>query len=599
MARYSEHDTEGIYERASSWKTKCLLEGGSLLWVGEQVWTKQTLEAFKTCFTDRPDESGDSFEVKFKRQLADQDTSVVRLAAELVLIYFLFPSSVSGLRKRELIKEIISWKSDSELPEAANEVMKTLDEGIGNPGLAYSVRRPLEIAFIAGAALSLAGLPIDERRAVLADHVRLRAILDEAEGDSTRQCRDILLHLIFPDRYERIASRTQKHLIIDSFADILSSDQRTQDLDDQIYLIRERLEQLLPKQELDFYWAPLRECWYVTGDSDGLESLEALAIKKQIVFYGPPGTSKTYEARELADRLVRQGLLRKWRPNRYFSDQSVSKIVKDRSRRVQFHPGYSYEDFVRGLQLIDGGKTEYRDGVLLQIIDKIRNDPDDIKGLPLVVILDEMNRADLSKVLGECFSLMEDREEPVQLAGQDRTPCEITFPGNLYFIGTMNLIDQSLEQVDFALRRRFLWFFRGYVRQQFLDIARHRWKRLRDQKRISREWERYAPEFEILADRAEALNTLIERHPSLGSQYQIGHTYFCDIVSFAERDLETRNRPRVLFTKRGDGRDETIGALWRYSLSPLLEQYLSGIDTVERETFLKKAETVIRQGTDA
>jgi 5-methylcytosine-specific restriction enzyme B len=599
MARYSEHDSGDIYKLAASWKTKCLLEGGSLLWEGEQVWTKETLEAFKACFTDRPDESGDSFEEKFKRQLAGEDANVTKLAAELVLVYFLFPSraSVSGARKRELVKEILSWET-IELSNAAEGIMKPLDEGIGGVGQAYNTRRPLEIAFIAEIALRLAVLPNEERRDLLADHTNLRALFDEVEGDSKRQSRDILLHLLFPDGYERIASRSHKQLIVDTFADVLENAQSPEDIDDRIYAIRERLERLLPGKELDFYWEPLCECWYVTGESDDLEPLHGLRIKKQIVFYGPPGTGKTYEARGLADRLVRQGLLRKWGPNRYFSDQSVDKIVKDRTRRVQFHPGYSYEDFIRGLQLIDGGKTEYRPGVLLQTIEKMHDDPDDLKGVPLVVILDEMNRADLSRVLGECFSLMEDREEPVQLAGQDKTPQEISFPENLFFIGTMNLIDQSLEQVDFALRRRFLWFFRGYDRQQFLDVAEHRWKRLRSQSRISRDWERYATEFETLADRAEALNTLIERHPSLGNQYQIGHTYFCDVVSFIEQDLATGNKQRVLFSRRGEGRDETIGALWHYSLSPLLGQYLSGIDSAERQAFLRKAEGFIRQGAD-
>src|ERR1700751_215170 len=145
MARYSEHDSGDIYKLAASWKTKCLLEGGSLLWEGAQVWTKETLEAFKACFTDRPDESGDSFEGKFKRQLANEDANVTKLAAELVLVYFLFPSrgSVSGVRKRQLVKEILSWKM-IELPNAAEGLMKPLDEGIGGVGQADNTRRPLE-----------------------------------------------------------------------------------------------------------------------------------------------------------------------------------------------------------------------------------------------------------------------------------------------------------------------------------------------------------------------------------------------------------------------------------------------------------------------
>jgi 5-methylcytosine-specific restriction protein B len=594
MARYSEHDADAIYRLADTWRDKCLLGNGSLLWEGEQVWTVDALAAFKKCFNENEDRSDDNFETKYQRQLSAQDASVVKLAAELVLVYFLFPSSVSGARKRELIQEIASWHQIAVPPDAV-ETLKALDVGIGGPGQSYNTRRPLEIAFIAESAWRLLSMPVEERREVLSDHAKLRALLDDVEGDATRQSRDIILHLLYPDLYERIASRSHKHLIVETFGDMLP-DKAPDDLDDRIYAIRERLQQLLPDEELDFYWSPLRECWYVESESDELESLQGLRIKKQIVFYGPPGTGKTHEARELADRLIRQALLHKWRPNKYFSHSGVSDIVASRLRIVQFHPGYSYEDFVRGLQLVDGGKTEYRDGILLQVLEAMRADTDEMKDVPLVMILDEMNRADLSKVLGECFSLMENRGQPVQLAGQDRAPRSISFPENLYFIGTMNLIDQSLEQVDFALRRRFLWYPRGYKRRQFLNVAEHRWMRLRKEGRITKDWERYAEEFDMLADRAEVLNRLIVQHPSLGPQYEIGHTYFCDVVSFVARDLAIRNRTRILFTKRGDGRDETLGALWHYSLLPLLEQYLSGIDGAERQQFLQRAESVFKKG---
>jgi 5-methylcytosine-specific restriction enzyme B len=595
MARYSEHDTKGIYRLADVWRDRCLLGNASLLWEGQHVWTKEALEAFKKCFTDNPDESSDSFEAKYERQLADQDETVVKLAAELVLVYFLFPSTVSGVRKRDLVQKVLSWKH-IEIPPAGIEAMQALDEGIGGPGLAYNTRRPFEIAFLAESARRLVSLPVEHRRAMLNDHVKLRGLFEEVEDDATRQSRDIVLHLLFPDHYERIASRGHKHLIIETFADMLPATEKPDNIDDQIFAIRERLEKLLPGKELDFYWPPLRECWYVAGESDDLDSLQGLGIKKQIVFYGPPGTGKTHEARELADRLIRQALLAKWGPNKYFSHTGTANIVADRLRVVQFHPGYSYEDFVRGLQLVDGGKTEYRDGVLLQILENMRADPGDMQGVPFVMILDEMNRADLSKVLGECFSLMENRGQPVQLGGQDRVPRSVVFPQNLYLIGTMNLIDQSLEQVDFALRRRFLWFPRGYMRQQLLDVAEHRWERLQKANRITKNWDRYAGEFEILGDRAEALNRLIDQHSSLGPQYEIGHTYFCDVVSFVEKDLATRNRNYALFSKRGDGREETVGALWRYSLLPLLEQYLSGIEGADRQAFLKRAETVFKKG---
>lgn len=597
MARYSEHDTANIYLTADAWKTACILDGKSLLWPKESVWTEENLKEFKKRFIDNPDESQRSFEEKFKLQLEPAGPSVTKLACELVLLYFLFPSSVSGNRKRQLISEIASWKS-IEIDGDGKAVLSRLDVGIGGPGLAYNTRRPFEIGFLGEVGLHLISLPRSEREAILNDHARLRTVLDDIEADATRQSRDILLHLLFPDRYERIASRTHKRLIAETFQDIIASSTVPEDLDDRLFEIRAKLELFLPGKNLDFYWQPLTECWYVSGEDDDLNPLQGLSIKRQVVLYGPPGTGKTFEARALADRLIRQGLLRAWGPKKYFGDvDAINAAVKARMRRVQFHPGYSYEDLVRGLRLNDGGATEYSDGILLRVITDIQKASPDLKAVPYVLILDEMNRADLSKVLGECFSLLEDRDAVVQLGGQDEVPREITIPPQLHFVGTMNLIDQSLEQVDFALRRRFLWFFRGFDRGQFIEVSRCRWNDLINAKRIKKGWDRYGQEFEVLADRAEAINREIERHPSLGPQYQVGHTYFCDVVYFVEKDLAARpGRHFVLYSPKGHGRDNTIGALWKYSLKPLLEQYLSGVDAGEKQTFLSTVEGLLLRG---
>ena len=106
------------------------------------------------------------------------------------------------------------------------------------------------------------------------------------------------------------------------------------------------------------------------------------------------------------------------------------------------------------------GKTAYEDGYLLRLVQEIKDEaPDGEEPLPWVLILDELNRADLSRVFGEAFSVLEDRDSPVELPGVE--PGEpistLQLPEHLFVIGTMNLIDQSLEQIDFALRRRFFW----------------------------------------------------------------------------------------------------------------------------------------------
>lgn len=596
MAQILTNDNAAPYEVADRWKNECLVNSKSLLWPDAPVWSLSTLEGFKAGFIDRPDESSDSFENKLKRQLDDQAPLVTQLACEILLIYFLFTSSVTSARKRSLIQTVAAWKSLN-VPDDA-PAMAGLDHGLGNTGLAFNTGRPFEIMLIAQFALHVAGLADAEKKALLSNHLLVRKALDDLADGKRLQSRHILLHLLFPQSYEAIASSQHKRLIAKSFKEVVEGE-LPEDLDDQLLAIRQRLQVLLPGLDLSFYRTPLRECWYVTDKADELSPLQAIGIKRQIVFYGPPGTGKTFEAKALADTAIRQGVLRAWGPKRYFTDSDgVNALIQGRIRRVQFHPGYGYEDLIRGLHLTDGGKTEYSDGVLLGIIESINRQPADVQSIPFVVILDEMNRADLSKVLGECFSLLEDREGAIQLAGHGGQPRFVSMPPTLMFIGTMNLIDQSLEQVDFALRRRFLWFFRGFSREDFLSVAAYRWNAQQLKNLIGKPWDRFAEEFALLADRAVRLNEMVENHPSLGPQYQIGHTYFCDVVSFAQETMaESPGVQTLLFRKNGQGR-APVRSLWLYSLKPLLEQYLSGSEGADRANFLGRSESVLMSGSE-
>jgi 5-methylcytosine-specific restriction protein B len=602
MARVADHDTTQIFAAADEWRDRCLVQGLSLLWPERQVWSGQNLKRFKACFIDRPDTSKDKgFEEKFQAQLSPEDDDVTRLACELLFVYFLFPTSVGASRKEELIRNVAGWKG-IEIPEGAPQ-FRCFATGIGDPGLVFNTGRPNELTYLARFAIALSEKSAEERASLLAEHKRARELLDELAEDHREefnrppQLRHIILYLLFPDDYERIASEGHKARIAEAFSELLDKDE-PDDVDDRLKAIRDKLQQYLPAQDLDFYWAPLRECWYAESESDTISPLQALAIKRQIVLYGPPGTGKTYQAREIASSLIRQRLLQLWGPKKFFAEPGmVDAIAQQRAQRVQFHPGYGYEDLVRGIQIGAGGQTEYRDGALLRLVAELQEEPEELRSVPFVLVLDEMNRADLSKVLGECFTLLEDRDASVRLGGHDEKARIVRLPSNLHFIGTMNLIDQSLEQVDFALRRRFLWFLRGFSREDFLAISQGRWESLVAAKKIKKSWESVELEFEELADRAQRLNADIDTNSYLGPQYQIGHTYFCDIVAFAHQFLigSERRRNRVLFNRSGGALDP-VAALWRYSLQPLLEQYLSGIDSAERDTLVRHARSLVLEG---
>jgi 5-methylcytosine-specific restriction enzyme B len=145
----------------------------------------------------------------------------------LLFVYFLFPSSSSVGRSRKvaLIREVASWKG-IEIDEKS-PLFDSFDNGIGDPGLAYNTGRPNELTYLARFAIAVAEKPAAERAPLLQDHVRTRKLLDDLaethreEFGRPPQLRHILLYLLFPDDYERIASEGHKGRICEAFSEII------------------------------------------------------------------------------------------------------------------------------------------------------------------------------------------------------------------------------------------------------------------------------------------------------------------------------------------------------------------------------------------
>ncbi len=554
------------------------------------VWSASNIADLRRRFNDERLEGGEgggTFDSKWDHQMSTASEDVRLLAAELLLVHFLFPSSVGASKKLEVIARSLDGL---ELPDDATPV-QAMSQWIGNPGVGFNTRRDLQVSYLIDFVERFKALEPGAGAALLESPWELRDFADDTSWP-VREMRHVLLHLLRPDEFERISSGTHKREIASVLSVML--DDAPADLDEQLLAIRSQLEPLMPKGNtksglMDFYYPPLRGIWEAGGgDGDDAGDLESLEWKKQLVLYGPPGTGKTYVATLLAEQLIRRAALKQWGPRSFFERQSdVDRLIANNILRLQLHPGYGYEHFIRGLRL-EGDSTVYRPGALPNFVDTLAKQdvPDGLTPLPGVLLLDEINRTDLSAMLGEAFSLLEagQRGKELELPGFDegQAPSRLVIPEELFVIGTMNEIDQSVETLDFALRRRFLWRLCGFDRSSLLDIVRGRWER--DVPRWGHE--HAAQQLEVFADRAQQLNDEIASSPELGSQYEIGHTYFADVTFFLGVWARGRSsRPpngTWLWTK--DGRpQQALTGLWDRSLGPLLAQYLSGSDVRESE----------------
>lgn len=319
------------------------------------------------------------------------------------------------------------------------------------------------------------------------------------------------------------------------------------------------------------------------------------SLKKQIIKYGAPGTGKTYQAR-LQTSLMFDIWKEEFASNSRLTHASQIELV-------QFHPSFSYEDFMEGLRPVLGsnGNSQLRlqNGVFKEFCRSAGKWEIDVYGLglaqkwesltikellpfrerlsgehwrdvfeisdtsklvseavpPFFFIIDEVNRAELSRVFGELMYCLEYRGTrgcvKTQYANlnnehtgmlKDAKGYLFFIPTNIYLIGTMNTIDRSVESFDFALRRRFRW------EEVVPDMALLKYH-------LNQFCKAWLP----LVDNLERLNELIAKEPLLGNDYQIGHAYLMDL-KYATSLTVSEVRERV----------------WDDCIRPLLQEYLRG-----------------------
>lgn len=228
-------------------------------------------------------------------------------------------------------------------------------------------------------------------------------------------------------------------------------------------------------------------------------------------------------AENIAKAPAYEGYLKSLTENIFDKEKVIEKIQEYRAypfiETVTFHPSYSYQDFVEGIGVETTEKSQViykaKDGIFKKICERAVENPD----YNYVLIIDEINRGDISSIFGELFTLLEDTKrqgENEELSinlpyskDNNGNPKKLLVPKNLYILATMNTVDKSIALIDVALRRRF----------EFIECL---------------------PEYDLIElksfedfDVSKFLKIVNERISILKNEhYQIGHSYFINLKSF-------------------------------------------------------------------
>ena len=294
----------------------------------------------------------------------------------------------------------------------------------------------------------------------------------------------------------------------------------------------------------------------------------------QMILQGPPGTSKTYGVKEFL--AIQAGLIshkgEKWDNDALNERQLLTEkdeyilptegIPANNTVYwdiIQFHPSYTYEDFVRGIsvsasdsnfseitgEITDGGVAKYSLkmkqpttvmyktvnrtlGKMARIARENYNEENPENSAKFYLVIDEINRANLATVFGELIYALEYRNSEVATPYSVGADSRLQIPGNLYIVGTMNTADKSIASIDYAIRRRFLFFPVLPDIKVVYETVKDDWKE--------------ATELKLFYIIEKMFDSYMNTDDYNRNDIQIGHTYFLRKAEGDEAFIQIKNR---------------------------------------------------------
>lgn len=543
---------------------QALKAGDSVFAPGRLAWSKETVEGLRSRWSAASAGPGLKFIENLPQQLAGAPDDEILLMAEVLTLQVLPISRAIGQSSKKKRIELVLglMQHPVQLPRVIEEAFAG---GSFNPGQGMQSNLPKAVTLILDLALAWLDLGDEAQEAALSDPLRWRELVTSLPGDSFPTQRYSLMYLAHPGFFGPVVAPEDRERIRVAFAGEIGGDAvGDPDVDLQRIVVALQMKDDLPVQ---FYAEPKLSVWkpgaatdapqvdpaptdgqalpadprgFTVGDIDTRELsdellfsepwlssvVRALHRRGQVILYGPPGTGKTYVAKAIANALAHAG---------------------GEVRRIQFHPSYTYEDFFAGYRprTTESGQLSFEltHGPLWRVAEAARRNPDE----PQILLIDEINRANLPKVFGELYYLLEYRDEEIDLlyqgSGVDGSS-SFGLPPNVLVIGTMNTADRSIALLDSAMRRRFSFFELHPDTEPVAGILER--------------WCTVHPQSLPIAELFAALNESVQDRDD-----KIGPSHLLRSDNFNEHDLE---------------------AIWKESLLPLLEErhFGTGVDVESR-----------------